>query len=265
MNRPRINLRIPKSKSRKTPPPQSCKPICHISQNTIITPSKVDKPDYTQSEIVKTRSLNKTNLSNLLDEIKEYNRKVIPDNDAALALNSLPHTKSHETHINAVLDDYVNCLLCYKDNKWTELLRPVSFDGPSFTTAPFILVEIGGEKNPTKTQLANLSLIDWMAASQKKCFKPIKQKGKKLKQGGFPYYQPSTQNQRLRTFFGTASRLFTWQYDICDFNFNCGLGGFLKDLYAKREKEFGKVITKYFLFHVIYLTNFLLTVFLFYL
>ena len=249
MNRTRINFRIPRSKKKTLE--QACTPICNLEEShpgKLLRSSKPKQPKEKQT----ARFLS---LLTHLDNVKKYNDRVTPDNDAILALDSLPHTKSHESHLNAVLDDYVNCLSCYKEDKWTELLRPVKFDGPSFTTAPYILVEIGGLKTPIKTQLANLSLIDWMAASQKKVVKAPKTKGKKLKLGGIPYYQPSSQNQRLRTFFGTVSRVFTWQYDLCDFNFNSGLTGFIKDLYAKREREFGKVITIFFLFRIFLLTT----------
>ena len=250
MNRTRINFRNPRSKKRTHEPTRT--PICNMEESHPGKLLSIRKPRQPK-EKPSTRSLS---LLTLLDNVKKYNDRVAPDNDSILALDSLPHTKSHESHLNSVLDDYVNCLSCYKEDKWTELLKPVKFDGPSFSTAPYILVEIGGEKTPIKTQLANLSLIDWMAASQKKVVKAPKTKGKKLKLGGIPYYQPSTQNQRLRTFFGTVSRVFTWQYDLCDFNFNRGLNGFIKDLYAKREKEFGKVITIFLLFRIFLLTNF---------
>ena len=157
--------------------------------------------------------------------------------------------------IYEISDNYLNCLACYKNDKWTDLLVEVDFDGPDHTSAPLILLAIGGTKSSTKLQLANLSLIDWMAATKKKNMKPLKQNNNKLKQGGVPYYQPSTQNQRLRTFFGTVTRIFDWQYDLVDFNFNRGLNEFLKDLYKKREQEFGKVMISLCLFFLFYLTN----------
>ena len=187
-----------------------------------------------------------TNLTTLLDSLKDFNRTHRPDNDAVLALDALPHSKKHESHINKVLDDYIQCLACYKNEKWTNLLTEVRFDGPgSFTTAPKILVEIGGPKTNTKTQLANLSLIDWMAVTKKKYTKPANLSGSKLKMEGVPYYQPSTQNQRLRTFFCTVQTVFNWQYQLSDFDFQQGLTGFINKLYLKREQEFGKV-TIYF-------------------
>lgn len=57
----------------------------------------------------------------------------------------------------------------------------------------------------------------------------------------FPWYQPSTQNQRLRTLLGSTSKTYGWQYDVADFSFKGGLKGFLDKLYKKRYIEFGKV------------------------
>ena len=33
--------------------------------------------------------------------------------------------------------------------------------------------------------------------------------------------------------------MFDWEFQQSDFNFNSGLTGFIKELYAAREKEFG--------------------------
>ena len=59
----------------------------------------------------------------------------------------------------------------------------------------------------------------------------------------FPWYQPSTQNQRLRTLLGSTSKEYGWKYKMSDFSFKGGLKGFLDKLYSKRYKEFGKGIS----------------------
>ena len=98
------------------------------------------------------------------------------------------------------------------------------------------------EKTPVKTQLVNLALIDFMAATKKKGGSKIKKKASKVtKQGDFPWYQPSTQSQYLRVFFGTAQKIFGWGYGSSGFNLSQGLIGFLGNLYKKREKELGHV------------------------
>ena len=149
-----------------------------------------------------------------------------------------------------MLEDYVECLSSYKDKKWDHLLDYVPFDGPgTYDSVPRIFLVLGGRQDNNKLQLANFSLIDWMAATKKKD-KPKRKRSGKAKSDEdesndndvkCPWYQPSTQNQHLRTFFGTVQRVFDWQFQQSDFNFNSGLNGFIKDLYALREAEFGKV------------------------
>ena len=56
-----------------------------------------------------------------------------------------------------------------------------------------------------------------------------------------PWYQPSTQNQRLRTLFGSCAKRFDWQIEVGDFDFKGGLKGFVETLYMKRYKEFADV------------------------
>ena len=145
-----------------------------------------------------------------------------------------------------MIEDYVSCLKAYKNNKWNHLLEYVDFDGPgTYEKAPMILIAIGGEKDNDKLQLANLSLIDWQAATRKK----VNPQGKKReKDDPCPWYQPSTQNVHLRTFFGTVQRVFGWQFQQSDFNFSAGLNGFIKDLYACRERTYGKVSSNLKLF-----------------
>ena len=209
-----------------------------LTTPSLTTPDST--PDSTTPAVNTNKIPNPPDLITLLDDVKEFNQINPPNNDSVLAIDALPHTKAHESRINQVLDDYVNCLLCYK-NKWEKLLTLERFDGPgNYVRAPKILIAIGGDKSNTKTQLANLSLIDWMAITKKK--KANSDEGSKLKMSRNPYYQPSTQNQRLRTFFGTVQRIFNWQYQLSDFDFNSGLTGFINKLYIKREKEFGKVM-----------------------
>ena len=65
---------------------------------------------------------------------------------------------------------------------------------------------------------------------------------------GCPYYQPSVQNVRLRTFFAVTRERYDWQYSFeTDFSFTGGVVPFLKALYLKRSKDFqvGCRITKY--------------------
>ena len=247
---------------------------------------KMNNP-YLTIPIPKSQS-SSTNIQSILLDIKHYNATTTPDNQSILASSSLPHTPKHEGLICTVLEDFVQCLSLYKNNKWQKLLTYIPFDGPgTYETAPRILIALGGLKDNDKLQLANYSIIDWMAATKKKEKKPNrgrpKGKGKGKGNGNgngkncakktkteekyedceikddevvdCPWYQPSTQNQRLRTFFGTVQRVFNWQLQQSDFNFNSGLNGFIKELYATREKEFGKVRLKRNIVNILIIAN----------
>ena len=177
-----------------------------------------------------------TNIKSILLGIKHYNTITTPDNQSILASSSLPHTPKHEGLICTVLEDFVQCLSSYKNNKWQDLLTYIPFDGPgTYETAPRILIALGGTKDNDKLQLANYSIIDWMAATKKKEKKPKrgrpkgkgKGKGRKCAKKtktednsedseieddeviDCPWYQPSTQNQRLRTFLGRYKECLT--------------------------------------------------------
>jgi len=113
------------------------------------------------------------------------------------------------------------------------MLQLVPFEGlTGKISAPKILVFIGGERSMLKCQMANKALIDWQAVTAKKST---------AKNTNFVWYQPVTQNQRLRTFFSTVDKEFEWQYQITDFNFTGGVKGFMSTLYVKRLKLHGKV------------------------
>ena len=66
-----------------------------------------------------------------------------------------------------------------------------------------------------KIRLANKTMVDWMDI----CKKKSKNVGK------CQWYQPSTQNQRLRTFFGSCTKHFDWRFEVNNFDFKDGLKG----------------------------------------
>ena len=152
--------------------------------------------------------------------------------DAYLAAAALPHSIAHQYTIDWVTKDFIDALASCPEDKWQALLEPVEYMSMTgMTHAPKILVDLGGTKSTAKLMLANKSVIDWMAVIRKK---PAK--GQKC-----PWYQPSTQNQRLRVFFGSVQKCFNWTYELKDFNFKGGIKAFLDTLYAKRLAEFGEV------------------------
>ena len=164
--------------------------------------------------------------------MNEHEANNIPKNDTLLASGSLPHSRRHQWLIDDTTNDFLKCLGEVPNEKWTASLVPVPFGRPGGKKlAPKLLVELGGVTNPTKIMLANKALIDWLGVMKKKSKNP----------GKCPWYQPSTQNQRLRTLVGHLSKQYDWRMDISNFSFPGGLKGFLDKLYAKRLSEFGKV------------------------
>ena len=57
----------------------------------------------------------------------------------------------------------------------------------------------------------------------------------------FPWYQPVTQSQRIRAFFGLMNRKFLWQMTLDDFQGERMLGPFLEGLYDMRFKKYKSV------------------------
>ena len=154
-----------------------------------------------------------------------------PTDDSRLAAASLPHTIRHQYLIDEVTSDFITALSKFPDNKWKSALNPVEHKGVTGKKSyPRILVEVGGLKTPSKIMLLNKALIDWMAVCKKKSAA-----------AKCPWYQPSTQNQRLRTLFGSCAKRFDWQIEVGDFDFKGGLKGFIETLYMKRYKEFADV------------------------
>ena len=169
----------------------------------------------------------------LLEEVKLCETTNKSKTDAILAGDCLAHTKKHEWLIGEVVDDFLDSLASIPDSKWTNMLELVPFEGlTGRISAPKILVFVGGMKSILKCQIANKALIDWQAITAKKTSARI---------SNFKWYQPVTQNQRLRTFFATVDKKFDWQYQITDFTFKGGVKGFISALYVKRLKLHGKV------------------------
>ena len=169
----------------------------------------------------------------MLRQIKECENVNITKTDAILAGDCLSHSKRHEWLIGEVVDDFLNCLASLPNSKWTNMLQLVPFEGlTGEISAPKILVFIGGTRSTLKCQMANKALIDWQAITGKKT---------SARNTSFNWYQPVTQNQRLRTFFSTVDKEFDWNYQITDFTFKGGVKGFMSTLYVKRLKLHGQV------------------------
>ena len=123
----------------------------------VASPSKESPPKESRHHLsipTPKSTSKKENVKALLIRIKEYNRTTTPENQSILAAKSLPHTSKHEGLINSVLEDYVQCLSSYKNNKLDHLLDYVPFDGPgTYDSVPRIFVVLGGKKDNNKLQL----------------------------------------------------------------------------------------------------------------
>ena len=114
------------------------------------------------------------------------------------------------------------------------MLSKVPFESPDGLTsqAPSLFVALGGQKTAQKLQLCNKALVMWMKHTKKK---------RKAPKDKFIWYQPVSQNQRLRTFIAVMQNRFGWQFLLNDFNFKGGVVPEVQRLYEKRYKEVGKV------------------------
>ena len=120
------------------------------------------------SIILYTTATINLNPESLLEAINKHEAIFAPTDDSRLALAALPHTQQHEYLIDTVTNDFLLCLANVPNSKWTEALKPVKFKTfGKKVRHPKILVDIGGEKTPTKVMIANKALIDWMASMKK--------------------------------------------------------------------------------------------------
>ena len=95
-----------------------------------------------------------------------------------------------------------------------------------------IFVEMSGRPTNDKKALINQALVDWQVALRKK--KEVADEEKEC-----PFYQPSTQNLELRTFFGVMKDHYNFHYVLKDFNkFQGSLGGVLSKLYQARVQKY---------------------------
>lgn len=105
-------------------------------------------------------------------------------------------------------------------NVWKDslTLKPYELPSGKVQKFPLLFIELGGPVTKEKIQLANNSVIEWM----RKCKKKVMKKNDK-----YQWYQPVTQNQHLRTFFGAMKNMFLWEMDLDDFNFEGSIAVFL--------------------------------------
>ena len=113
----------------------------------------------------------------------------------------------------------------------------VEVENPSFVpgsdspaTVPAAFVVGSGEKTHQKKYLVNQMICDWQVRYQKVRISKKKE---------CPFYQPSAQNQHLRTFFGAMKKHYDWQWADSDFKgFRGCLHGVIEELYCQRRLQY---------------------------
>ena len=132
---------------------------------------------------------------------------------------------------DAVVQDVINCLHTY-GTKWEPFLAPTSVKLPNWDAATvhlFVKV-LSGPKTQEKLELMNKILIDWQAVTQKKGLN-----------SDCSWYQPTTQAQRLRFFFGSMAKRFLWQITLDDLSDEKMVCVFMEKLFAKRRTKYKSV------------------------
>ena len=137
---------------------------------------------------------------------------------------------AHHNLKDVVLKDFVSCLKT-NGGKWEPLLVPTKVKLPNGNVAavPLFVKVLVGKKNQAK--LANKIVIDWQVVTKKKGVHPK-----------CPWYQPSTQCQRLRTFFGNMKNKFLWKIKLeKDFTGEKMISTVMGSLFTQRLKKYASV------------------------
>ena len=87
---------------------------------------------------------------------------------------------------------------------------------------------LSGPVDSKKKALLNAAMVDWQLSVRKK----------KVGLDQCPFYSPASTNTNIRVFFATCKSQYDWQLTLDDVSgFPGSLAGVLKELYAKRAKE----------------------------
>ena len=113
----------------------------------------------------------------------------------------------------------------FTDEKYKDLLK-----GNEPLCVERIFVILSNEPNTQKKHLANMLLCEWQADLKMKNPDPDTK---------CPYYQPSSQNTMIRTFFSAMKRHHDWVLGYDDFKgFGGSLSALLKVKYDKRAAKY---------------------------
>ena len=110
--------------------------------------------------------------------------------------------------------------------------------GNGSSVVPFAFVAVSGFPSRKKLMLANAMLIDWQINLRKKTTK---------KDEVCPFYQPSTQNVEMRTFFAHMAKMHDWQFSESELKgYKGSLTGVIQEIYAQRLEKYVSICLTFF-------------------
>jgi len=183
-------------------------------------------------------SVDEFDIDNYLHQLNSIEQNVERTKEESAALVASDITKKHSKHTSKLEDSFVQALSGIYTNqgkqKWNFMLKTVK--NPQFVVGngspevPFAFPSVAGIPTRKKLHLANAMICDWQLNLRKKGV---------VKDGECPYYQPSTQNVELRTFFGHMTKHHDWQFSDSELKgFEGSLYGCIQEMYAQRLEEF---------------------------
>jgi len=183
-------------------------------------------------------SVDEFDIDNYLHQLNSIEQNVERTKEESAALVASDITKKHSKRASKLEDSFVQALSGIYTNqgkqKWNFMLKSVK--NPQFVVGngspevPFAFPSVAGIPTRKKLHLANAMICDWQLNLRKKGV---------VKDGECPYYQPSTQNVELRTFFGHMSKHHDWQFSDNELKgFEGSLYGCIQEMYAQRLEEF---------------------------
>ena len=146
--------------------------------------------------------------------------KLLPSDDTSQLILANSKITPYTAAKHEVLNDFLTCLSLAPKEKWNKLLQTTTVLLPNGEAAavPYIITNCSGFKTAAKLAIVNQALIDWNKLTKKKRVQGPNSK--------FPWYQPVTQNQRIRAFFGHVNKKYLWQMTTDDFEGERMLGTF---------------------------------------
>ena len=191
-------------------------------------------------------------IDNYLHELCALDLDVERTKEDSEALSASDISKKHDKRAHKLEDSFVQGIskvytLAGKQ-KWNSMLRSVK--NPQFvvgngsSVVPFAFVAVSGSPSKKKLMLANAMLIDWQINLRKKNTKNDEV---------CPFYQPSTQNVEMRTFFAHMAKMHDWQFSEAELKgYKGSLTGVVQEMYAQRLEKYVSICIFFFMNYKLY-------------